>query len=47
MKELELNKIPDLPFDVTEAINQLRIKLGVCGDQIKTSMVTSRVTNEG
>ena len=47
MKELELNKIPDLPFDVTEALNQLRINLGFCGDQIKTIMVTSSVPNEG
>ena len=36
-----------LPFDVTEALNQLRINLGFCGDQIKTIMVTSSVPNEG
>ena len=35
MKELELHKIPNLPFDVSEALNQLRINLGFCGDQIK------------
>ena len=47
MKELEIKKIPELPFDVTEALNQLRINLGFCGDQIKTVMVTSSVPNEG
>src|SRR5699024_10273285 len=47
MKELELHKIPNLPFDVSEALNQLRINLGFCGDQIKTIMVTSSVPNEG
>ena len=47
MKEIEINKLPDLPFDVIEALNQLRINLGFCGDQIKTIMVTSSVPNEG
>lgn len=47
MKELEIGKMPDLPFNVTEALNQLRINLGFCGDQIKTIMVTSSVPNEG
>ena len=32
---------------MTEALNQLRINLGFCGDQIKTIMVTSSVPNEG
>ncbi|OUP27855.1 CpsD/CapB family tyrosine-protein kinase [Faecalibacterium sp. An192] len=47
MKELEIKKLPELPFDVTEALNQLRINLGFCGEQIKTIMVTSSVPNEG
>ena len=47
MKELEIKKLPQLPFDMTEALNQLRINLGFCGDQIKTIMVTSSVPNEG
>ena len=47
MKELEINKLPQLPFDVTEALNQLRINLSFCGDQIKVIMVTSSVPNEG
>ena len=47
MKELEISRMPQLPFEVTEALNQLRINLGFCGDQIKTIMVTSSVPNEG
>ena len=43
MKEIEINKLPNLPFDMSEALNQLRINLGFCGDQIKTIMVTSSV----
>lgn len=47
MKELEISRMPQLPFEVTEALNQLRINLAFCGDQIKTIMVTSSVPNEG
>lgn len=47
MKEIEIKRMPQLPFDVTEALNQLRINLGFCGEQIKTIMVTSSVPNEG
>ena len=47
MKELEISRMPQLPFEVTEALNQLRINLGFCGDQIKTIMVTSSVPSEG
>lgn len=47
MKTLELSKIPEMPFDVTEALNQLRINLGFCGEHIKKIMVTSSVPNEG
>lgn len=47
MKELEINKMPELPFQVTEALNQLRINLSFCGQQIKTVMVTSSVPDEG
>ena len=47
MKELEIKKLPQLPFDMTEALNQLRINLSFCGDQIKTIMITSSVPNEG
>ncbi len=47
MRELEIKKLPELPFDVSEALNQLRINLGFCGEDIKTIMVTSSVPNEG
>src|SRR5699024_264723 len=36
-----------LPFEIEEAVNQLRVNLGFCGDQIKTVMITSSVPNEG
>lgn len=39
--------MPQLPFDVAEALNHLRINLSFCGDQIKTVMVTSSIPNEG
>lgn len=47
MNELMIKNIPELPFDVAESINQLRVSLGFCGDQIRTIMVTSSVPNEG
>lgn len=47
MNSLVIKNLPELPFAVEEAINQLRINLGFCGDQIKTVMITSSVPNEG
>lgn len=47
MKKLEIQRMPQLPFDVAEALNHLRINLSFCGDQIKTVMVTSSIPNEG
>lgn len=47
MKELEIKKLPELPFNVVEALNQLRINLSFCGSNIKSVMVTSSVPNEG
>lgn len=47
MKELQINNFPQLPFDVTEALNQFRVNLGFCGDDIKKVMITSSVPNEG
>lgn len=29
MKELEIRNLPELPFNVTEALNQLRINLSL------------------
>ena len=47
MNKLIIQNLPELPFDVEEAINQLRVNLGFCGDQIKTIIVTSSLPNEG
>lgn len=47
MNKLELGKLPQLPFEVSEAINQLRVNLSFCGSDVKTIMVTSSVPNEG
>lgn len=47
MKDLQVNNFPELSFDVTEALNQLRVNLGFCGDDIKKVMITSSVPNEG
>ena len=47
MNSLVIKNLPELPFAVEEAINQLRVNLGFCGDQIKTVMITSSVPNEG
>ena len=47
MKELEIKQLGELPFGVTEALNQLRINLGFCGGGIKIVMMTSSVPNEG
>ena len=47
MNHLTIQHLPELPFEVEESINQLRVNLGFCGDQIKTVMITSSVPNEG
>ncbi len=47
MKKLELTRMPSLPFEMEEAINQLRINLSFCGSEVKTIMVTSSTPNEG
>lgn len=47
MKTLEIRAMPQLPFDMTEALNQFRVNLGFCGDEVKTIMLTSSMPNEG
>lgn len=47
MKKLNFRNMPELSFEVTEALNQLRVNLGFCGDEIKTIMITSSMPNEG
>ncbi len=47
MRHLYLDKMPELPFQVAEALNQLRINLGFSGENVRTIMVTSSTPNEG
>lgn len=47
MKAINITNMPDIPFDVQEAVNQLRINLGFTGENIKVIMVTSSTPNEG
>lgn len=47
MNKLQINRLPELPFAVSEALNQLRINLSFCGSNVKTIMVTSSMPNEG
>ncbi|MGN0706784.1 MAG: CpsD/CapB family tyrosine-protein kinase [Faecalibacterium sp.] len=47
MKQMKVEKIPQLPFDVSEALNQLRVNLSFCGNDVKTIMITSSIPNEG
>ena len=47
MNHLDITNMPNLPFDVQESLNQLRINLGFSGAEIKTIMITSSTPNEG
>lgn len=47
MNKIEINKLPELPWEVNEAVNQLRVNLSFCGSNVKTVMVTSSTPNEG
>lgn len=47
MNLLTIKNLPELPFEVTEAINQLRVNLSLCGSNVKKIMITSSVPNEG
>ena len=47
MNNLTITNMPNLSFDVQEAINQLRVNLGFTGETIKVIMVTSALPNEG
>lgn len=48
---MEMNKLdlelPELPYEVEEALNRLRVNIRFCGSTIKKIMVTSTVPNEG
>lgn len=47
MKYLEIRTMPKLPFNVSEALNQLRVNIGFCGTDVKIIMLTSSLPNEG
>ncbi len=47
MNQLTINRMPGLSYAVTEALNQLRVNLSFCGDDIKVIMITSSLPNEG
>lgn len=47
MNNLVITNMPELSFDVQEAINQLRVNLGFTGESIKVIMITSSLPNEG
>lgn len=47
MSKVVFKNLPELPFDVTEALNQLRINIEFSGSDMKVLMITSCVPNEG
>lgn len=47
MKSLVLNNFAELPFDVAEAVNQLRVNLSFTDANIKKIVITSSIPNEG
>ncbi len=47
MNKIIMNDLPELPFDVEESINQLRVNLSFAGVDTKVVFVTSTVPNEG
>lgn len=47
MKTLTLSYLDDLPFEFTEAVNELRINLSFARKDTKVVMVTSSLPNEG
>lgn len=47
MKTITLNRLPNYPFDVAEAINQLRVNLSFTDADMKRLVVTSSIPAEG
>ena len=47
MKTLTLSNLEQLPFDVEEALNRLRINIGFCGEKYKKIVITSSTPDEG
>jgi capsular exopolysaccharide synthesis family protein len=46
MSKLQIN-FPDLPYEVEEALNRLRVNIKFCGKHTKKILVTSSIPNEG
>ena len=47
MRSVELKNLPDLPYSVDEALNNLKINIDMLGDKYKKIMVISSVPDEG
>ena len=47
MKTINIGNMPEIPFNLTESLNQLRINLRFCGQDKKVIMVSSSMPNEG
>ena len=47
MRTLLVQDMPEPPYFVSEALNQLRISLSFAGENVKTIMITSSIPNEG
>lgn len=47
MGEITFKNMPNIPFEVEEAVNQLRVNLSLCGDKIRCIAITSSTPNEG
>lgn len=47
MRKIIFNCIENLPNEVEESINRLRVNFGFCGEQYKKIIITSSTPNEG
>lgn len=47
MRYIEIGNLPELEYNVSEAMNTLATNLSFCGDDIHTVLLTSRYANEG
>jgi len=47
MKSLTIDYLDNIPFDVLEAVNQLRVNLSFSGKGMKKILITSSIPNEG
>lgn len=47
MKELTIRYLDDLPYEVIEDVNQLRVNLSFSGNNIQTIMLSSSIPDEG